>query len=79
MLKFHQPGKRKVADLPPKEPQTQSAPEGGRKTMKTMIMMMEVLMKYNDDDIDDNDDNDDDDDDGDGNDFFLHFCRIILF
>ena len=44
MLKFDQPGVRKVADLPPKEPQTQLAPEGARKTMTMMIMMMMMMM-----------------------------------
>ena len=33
-----------VADLPPKGPQIQSAPEGGRKTMTIMIMMMMKMM-----------------------------------
>ena len=32
-----------MADLPPKGPQTQSAPEGGRKTM-TIVMMMVMMM-----------------------------------
>ena len=34
----------KVADPPPKGPQTQLAPEGGRKTMKRMIMTMMIMM-----------------------------------
>ena len=33
----------KVADHPPKGPQTQSAPEGGRKAMKRMIMTMMIM------------------------------------
>ena len=44
MLKCDQPGERKVVDLPPKEPQTQSAPEGGRTTMTMMIIMMMMMM-----------------------------------
>ena len=32
-----------MADLPPKGHQTQSLPEGGRKTM-TMVMMMMMMM-----------------------------------
>ena len=32
-----------MADLSPKGPQTQSAPEGGRKT-RTMVMMMMMMM-----------------------------------
>ena len=33
-----------MADLPPKGPQTQSAPEGGIKTMTMVIMMMMMMM-----------------------------------
>ena len=33
-----------VADLPPKEPQTQSATERGRKIMTMMILMMMMMM-----------------------------------
>ena len=44
MLKFDQPGERKVANLPPKEPQTQLEPEGGRMTMIIMMMMMIIMM-----------------------------------
>ena len=44
MLKFDQPRERKAADLPTKGPQTQSTPEGGRKTLTMMIMMMIVMM-----------------------------------
>ena len=44
MLKLDQPGERKVPDLPPKEPQTQSAPERGRKSMTIIIMMMMRIM-----------------------------------
>ena len=43
MLKYDQPRGRKVADHPPKEPQIQSAPEGGRKAM-TMILMMTMVI-----------------------------------
>ena len=39
MLKCDQPRGWKVADHPPKGPQTQSAREGGRKVMTMMIMM----------------------------------------
>ena len=45
MLKCDQPRGRKVADHPPKGPQTQSAPEVGRKTMTMMITtVMMVIM-----------------------------------
>ena len=44
MVKYDQPGGREVADLSPKEPQTQSAPEGVRTTMTMMIMMMMRMM-----------------------------------
>ena len=45
-LKCDQPRGRKVADHPPKESQTQSEQEGGRKamTMMVMMMMMKILM-----------------------------------
>ena len=33
-----------MADLTPKGPLTQSAPEGGRKTMTMVIMMMMMMM-----------------------------------
>ena len=39
-----QPRGWKVADHPPKGPQTQSAPEGGRKDMTMMIMTMTMMM-----------------------------------
>ena len=38
-----------------------------------MIMMMGVLIKYNDDDDTEGNDDDDHNDDGDGNDFFFTF------
>ena len=44
MLKCDQPRERKVADHPPKGPQTRTAPKGGRKAMTMMIMMM-MMMK----------------------------------
>ena len=44
MLNFDEPGERKVANLPQKEPQKQSAPEGGRKEMKIMMVMIRTLM-----------------------------------
>ena len=46
MLKCYQPRGRKVADNPPKGPQSQSIPDGGRKAMTMMIvtMMMIIMM-----------------------------------
>ena len=44
MLKCDQPREWQVADHPPKGPQTQSKPEGGRKAMTMMIMTMTMLM-----------------------------------
>ena len=44
MLKCDQPGEKKVADLPPKGPQTQKAREGGRTTMTIISMMMMMMM-----------------------------------
>ena len=34
-----------MANIPPKGPQTQSAPEGCQNTMKMKIMMMMMMMK----------------------------------
>ena len=58
MLKFYQPGERKVADLPPKEPQTQSAPAEGQKN-------------YGNEEYDDDDDNNGDDDDNEDDDYIV--------
>ena len=44
MLKCDQPKGWKVADHPSKGPQTQSAPEGGRKAMTMMIMIITMMM-----------------------------------
>ena len=44
MLKCDQPRGWKVADHPPKGPQTQLAPEGGRKAMTMMIMTMTMMI-----------------------------------
>ena len=57
LLKFDQPEERKVANLPPKEPQTRSLPEGGKKTLTMMII------DYDDDDDDEHDDDEDNNDD----------------
>ena len=43
MLKFEQPGERKVNNLLLNKPQTQSAPEGGRKTVSMLIIMMMMM------------------------------------
>ena len=43
-LKCDQPRGEKVADHPLKEPQIQSAPEGGRKAMTMRIMTMTMIM-----------------------------------
>ena len=59
MLKCDQPWGREVADLPPKGPQTQSAPEGGKNNGNG---------DYDDDDDDNDDDNDDEDHDDDDDD-----------
>ena len=44
MLKLDQPGERKLADLPSKKLQTQSAPERGRTSMTIIIVMMMSIM-----------------------------------
>lgn len=44
MLQCKQPRARKVAEHPPKGPQTQPAPEGGRNTKTLMILTMIMMM-----------------------------------
>ena len=44
LLKFDQGGERKVADLPPKEPQTKLAPEWDRNNMTMMMMTIMTLI-----------------------------------
>ena len=44
MLKCKQPRGRKVADHPLKGPQTQLAPDGGRKAMIMMIMTLMMMI-----------------------------------
>ena len=43
MLKCDLPGGREVADLPSKGPYSQSAPEGGTRTMSMKIMMIRII------------------------------------